>query len=81
MPGLCRTSLSLVHSSKSDTKSPDCIASIGRSFDLDREIPYPTLRERTIVSAPAQFASKRRPVCTENSIRVDDVTESPKLGE
>jgi hypothetical protein len=58
MPGLYRTSLSLVHSSKSDTKSPDCIVSIGRSLDLDSEIPNPTFCERTIASAPAHL---RRP--------------------
>jgi hypothetical protein len=54
--------MSLQHSSKNDAKSPDGIVSVVRSFDLDSEIPYPTLRERTIVSAPAQFASKRRPL-------------------
>jgi hypothetical protein len=58
MLGLCRTSMSLQHSSKKDAKSPDGIVSIVRSFDLDNG--HSITRHCTMVPVPQTTRMLRR---------------------
>jgi hypothetical protein len=53
-------------------------------FDMEMpDVPAATGDIQQKISAYRKFVKDElgTPVCTENSIRVDDVTESPKLGE
>jgi len=54
-------------SRSSDRKNEPCLRRVGSDLSPDQNL--------------ARDLTRIRPVCTENPIRVDDVTESPKLVE